>query len=422
MIKKANAERGQVNVSVVKGLLNLQIPSIYAKQHYDRKQQYLSFGARDTKENMIMAMQAALELQRDLEEGGFDSKDVDKYKHPSKVIGRQYNTPRREVEEVLELYDEFVSNSRVGQTTLASAYKTFRNHLVKMADQQGYRLNQQLEIKTWVEKNTAPTVCVITLAMLYRMVEWGKREERLAPEFTNKFRIYEKAYKQSLRTINTKRKAPKGVEHLMPTEEIHAWTEQERDIVIAAFHSRLGSREIIKRRGKPDHKAYLIEFLFHTGCRHGEAFALTWGDIDDELKRIRITKSYSSRCKVVKGTKTGKVRTIPANTRVQEILRTLKPNNATDDTLVFVGNTGNCLTSVMICQMWNPSGVLTVIGKLIKEGKLTRYFDAYSTRRTFVSIQIGKGVPIPTVAMWVGDKPQTILEHYAAPDFSAVPH
>lgn len=425
MAKRVNAERGQVGVSVAKESLNLQIPSTYAKQYYDRKQHYLSFGARNTRENMVMAMQAAWELQQDLEKGNFDPGDVDKYKHPSKRVGRQYSAATsRKVEGVLELYDEFVSNARIGETTLASTYKAVRNHIVRMTNQQGYTLKQQLEIKCWVESNVAPTTALAMLSILHRALEWGKREERLAPGWVSKFKDYESAYRRSLRTINTKRKPPKSTEHLIPTDGIKAWSEQERDIIIAAFHSRLGSREQAKLNATAqlDHKAYLMEFLFLVGCRHGEAFALTWGDVADDFKKIRINKSYSSRCRIVKCTKTGGVRTIPISTRVQDMLRLLKPADATAKTLVFTNVKGEYFNSVRIAEMWNPTGIISVIGWLISEKKLTQYMDAYSTRRTFISLQISKGVSVVDVAYWVGDKPETILKHYARHSEEAVPH
>jgi len=423
MAKRVNTERGQVKVSVAKGSLNLQIPSLYAQQYYDRKQHYLSFGARDTQENMLLAMQAALEMQRDLESGSFDSGDIDKYKHPSKRVGRQYSASTHKVEGVLELYDDFVRSIRVAQTTLAGTYRTYRNHLVKMTEEHGYTVKQQLEIKSWVEDNVAPTITIRVLALLDRMLEWGKREEKIAPNTVSKFKGYEKEYKKSLRTINTKRKPPKGAEHLMSDNEIKAWSEQERDIIIAAFHSRLSSgwQAKLDDANQLDYKAYLIEFLFLVGCRHGEVFALTWADVADDFKRITINKSYSSDCHIVKCTKTGKARTIPVSSRVQEILRILKSANTTASTLVFPNGDGKYSNSHIIYKVWNPTAVSSVIGKLICEKKLTQYCDAYSTRRTFISLQISKGASVVDVAQWVGDEPETILKHYARYNAQAVP-
>lgn len=427
MAKRVNTERGQVKVSVAKGSLNLQIPSLYAQQYYNRKQHYLSFGARDTQENRVMAMQAALEMQRDLESGSFDSGDVDKYKHPSKRVGRHYSDSTHKVEGVLELYDDFVSNARLGVTSLAGSYRTYRNYLVKMTEEQGYTIRQQLDIKSWIEKNTAPTITLNMLALLDRMLEWGKCEERIAPSTVSKFREYQKAYKKSLRTVNTKRKPPKGAEHLISDDGIKAWSEQERDIIIAAFHLRLdGTRQgKVHAANKLDYKAYLIEFLFLVGCRHGEAFALTWADVAEDFKRITINKSYSGDCRIVKCTKTGKVRTIPVSSRVQKVLYLLKVANANTNpnpnNLVFPNKYGDYFNSATICEVWNPTAVSSVIGKLIREKKLAQYCDAYSTRRTFISLQISKGVSVVDVAQWVGDEPETILKHYARYNAQAVP-
>ena len=423
MTSRVNTERGQVSVSVVKGLLNLQIPSIYAKEYYNRKQYYLSFGARDTRENMVRAQQAALELQRDMQKGTFDPGDINKYKHPDKVVARQYGLSSRKVEGVLELYDEFVSNLRVSPSTMLGAYAGFRNHIVRMIDKEDYILKQQLEIKSWIEKNVAPTQAQAMLEMFHRMIEWGNREERLPLGFASKFKVYAKAYGNSLKTINTKRKPPKGTEHLIGAEEIDAWSEQERDIIIAAFHSRLSNKEQAKRirENQLDYKAYLVEFMFLVGCRHGEGFALTWADVSPDFKRIRIDKSYSSSCRIIKGTKTGKVRTVPMSIRAQDILRTLKPINCVANSLVFPNREGKCFSSDRLRGLWNPSERLSVIGRLIREGKLTRYLPVYSTRHTFVSLQISKGASVVDVAQWVGDNPETILKHYARYNREAVP-
>ena len=90
--------------------------------------------------------------------------------------------------------------------------------------------------------------------------------------------------------------------------------------------------------------------------------------------------------------------------------------------LVFPNEKGTHFSSHTIRAVWNLDGALTVIGKLIREKKLTRYCDAYSTRRTFVSLQISKGASVVDVAKWVGDNPETILKHYAGHNEEAVPH
>jgi len=420
-VKSKNADRGQVQVrNDGKDNLTLQVPSVYAQHYYRLKQKYISFGGKDTPSNRVLAMTAAIQMSEDLQLDKFDPQGVVKYQHPSKQLGERpalVNRLNLKGENLLELYKKFVEQLTLAETTLKGKYqRTFPNHLNKMIEEKGYSLNQQAEIFAWIKKNIAPFIASSMLALIRRLIVWAKREGYLPEDFPNKFVEYEKEFSRSLKTVNTRRKAHASTTQLMPRNGIQAWTEQERDVIIAAFYSR---RQ--KVRGV-DHIARLIDFFFNTGCRHGEAFALTWGDISQDFKTVHIAKSYSSQFKVLKGTKTGKNRTIPLNLRAQEILKELKPPVCALHDLVFATGSGGYCQSRNLRQYWDPSYTISVIGKLIKEGKLTCYLDMYSTRRTFISLQVNKGVPVTTVAMWAGDNPETILKHYARPDDDIVPY
>jgi len=67
---------------------------------------------------------------------------------------------------------------------------------------------------------------------------------------------------------------------------------------------------------------YIVEFISLTGCRIGEACALTIDDIDFENKTIDINKSYNRYSKRVASTKTqNSIRQIPLFARAEEIIR-----------------------------------------------------------------------------------------------------
>lgn len=421
--KSKNADRGQVQVREDgKGNLTLQVPSAYAQHYYGLKQKYISFGGKDTPHNRVLAMTAAIDMNQDLGLGKFDPQETVKYQHPSKRLGEKYKSTKLEFKDadLISLYKEFVAQLTLAETTLRNRYKsTYPNYLNRMVKEKSYTLKQQSEIAMWIKKEAAPSVALSMLSLMHRMIEWGTKESRLPEDFPNRFKEYKSDYKKSLRTVDLSRKQPSSAAGLMPREGIKAWTEAERDLIIQAFYSREKKR---RNHYGVDHLARLIEFLFNTGCRHGEAFALTWGDVSQDFKTIHISKSYSGTFKVLKGTKTGKVRTIPLNLRAQQVLKELKSDDVSKDTLVFSIAGGGYYSNGNTRQYWNPSRKISVIGKLIKEGKLTCYLDMYSTRRTFVSLQINKGVPVTTVAKWIGDNPETVLKHYARPDDDAVPY
>ena len=415
-----NRAQGQVQIQSSKGYLTFQLPMIYAQYYYNgAKQKYISFGAKDTHENRALAMTAAVKMQKDLEAGKFNPNDIISYRHSNKQIKGRYQQKIEASFDVLDLYQDFIKNSNIGITTLKSIYKPIHNHLKKMESSYGYTLKRQLEIKAWIQSNVAPTVALQMLSLFHRMIEWGKREERLPDTFISKFKDYAAEFNRSLRTVDTKRKLPKSVNNLIITEGIKAWSEEERDIIIMAFYKR---KILNSKIDNTDYIAPLMDFLFNVGCRHGEAFALTWNDINNDFTSVSITKSYSSKSRIVKCTKTSKNRLIPLNLRMQEMLKKFKPVSASPCDLIFKKKTGGHLSSTTIEYYWNPRKNTSVIGSLIKENKLFKYFDAYSTRRTFVSIQISKGASVVNVANWVGDKPETILKHYARHNDTATPY
>jgi integrase len=69
---------------------------------------------------------------------------------------------------------------------------------------------------------------------------------------------------------------------------------------------------------------YTWALAANTGARSGELLALRWMDVDWERKLISITKSYSSRLKKDKDTKTKQWRDFPINESLESLLKELK--------------------------------------------------------------------------------------------------
>lgn len=91
--------------------------------------------------------------------------------------------------------------------------------------------------------------------------------------------------------------------------------------------------------------AYLI---MYTGCRRGEALALTWEDIDMDKRTIRISKSVyqDSNTPRLKAPKTASgIRTIPLLDRLWE---RLKPSKG----LVFPNKYGKYMTEMQFQRAW----------------------------------------------------------------------
>jgi len=69
-----------------------------------------------------------------------------------------------------------------------------------------------------------------------------------------------------------------------------------------------------RRLDHPWYPAWAMALL--TGMRSGELYALTWSDVHLENEKICVSKSYQTRMRVVKSTKSGAWRTVPISSEL----------------------------------------------------------------------------------------------------------
>jgi len=131
------------------------------------------------------------------------------------------------------------------------------------------------------------------------------------------------------------------------------------------------------------HTAYFGLFAFlllYTGCRRGEALALTWGDIDFKANEIRINKEYiyPNGMPVLKPPKTeAGIRTVPLLPGLKAAL--VKPRGAKPGALVFPAPDGRALQEKAFRRRWRhyckDAGLVTDIVeiKTRKNGKKYEY-------------------------------------------------
>ena len=113
--------------------------------------------------------------------------------------------------------------------------------------------------------------------------------------------------------------------------------------------------DVIKKSIGVEHKSFpvgvLAVFLLYTGCRKGEALALTFGDIDRESKKLRITKSvyYESNEPHLKTPKT------EAGNReivIPDYVIALLPNGKKSD-LLFCRERGKLMKKDFFDKAWH---------------------------------------------------------------------
>ncbi|MEG4323621.1 MULTISPECIES: tyrosine-type recombinase/integrase [unclassified Microcoleus] len=197
-----------------------------------------------------------------------------------------------------------------------------------------------------------------------------------------------------------------------------AFTKNERDIIIKAFYDSSNAPE---RQIAP-----LIEFLFLTGCRPGEAFALTWGNIKFDNDIIFFGKSYSASIKKVKVTKNNSIRIFKLYPRLRDLLLRIKPADPKTNDLVFKQQKGQTYTSTRQSQLWmgytnvNKQDETVfypgVVARLVEEGEISSYLSPYHTRHTYITLTAwankGDTSALMLLAHACENSVEVILRHY----------
>ncbi len=206
-------------------------------------------------------------------------------------------------------------------------------------------------------------------------------------------------------------------------QDKRAFTAIERDIIIKAFYE---SEKENERQIAP-----LIEFLFLTGCRPGEAFALVWDNVKFDNGCVVFQASYSSTIKDVKVTKNDSARLFYFYPRLTALLERIKPDNAKGNDLVFKQENGRTYHSTYHSQLWlgtkaTHKGITYrypgVVTRLIEEGKLTQYLPPYHARHTYITLTAYANKENPNALVLLAasceNSVEVILKHYMDVDHS----
>ena len=184
-----------------------------------------------------------------------------------------------------------------------------------------------------------------------------------------------------------------------------AFTQDEVKMILDAYLEHSTNRK--------HHDFFKFKFL--TGCRTGEAIALTWNDIKFEEKVIFFNKTYSRKSGLSPGTKTEKNRLFPINSYLADWLSSLKAISSHD--IVFPGKTTKYIPRSSLSHCWgddsaNPSASTDgIVISLAKQGKL-QYLPPYNTRHTFINFCIDQGIDTITIADWCGNSDNVIEQVY----------
>jgi integrase len=205
-----------------------------------------------------------------------------------------------------------------------------------------------------------------------------------------------------------------------------AFTKVERDIIIKAFYES----DKKKNRKTSVMIAPLVEFLFLTGCRPSEAYALTWRDVDFDRGVIKITKSLGFSTRKIKDTKTGESRLFyfSGTSRLKALLLEIKSDKT--EGLIFSNLAGKHMSADNLGRVWyNRTSKKTlksgeqveyfypgIVSQLVTDGLISGYLAPYHTRHTYITLTAHANShdnnALLHIATSCGNSVDVILRHY----------
>lgn len=355
-----------------------------------------------SKESLAIAKAKAGQIDLDIMLGQFDQTLI-KYDN-SKVIPISATVEVVNRPNLLACWEHYkkLSVDKVSANTVKSQWALVDNQFSKIADKSLFEFNNASKlVLTMLDSLASSTVDRIFTdvnAAFNLCNELGFIDERKNP--------YSALKKRGL--IDSNQDSSKR------TRE--AFTGAEIKIIWDAFQDNRYSPD----KNAYNHSYYLsfVQFCSLTGCRPGEAIALTWGDIKIKPDRVWINfcKSYSKG--TLGTTKTGETRLFPVNDQLKELIDQF-PRIDNELGLMFpsVKNKSYIDQHNFSNRIFKP-----IVSRLVVDDLIEKYLPSYNLRHSFITRLIQSGVDIASVAKISGNSVEVILQsYYASNDDVIVP-
>ena len=215
--------------------------------------------------------------------------------------------------------------------------------------------------------------------------------------------VLKQAYKEMITTFNAAERATLPKEKAI--KESKTLQPEEIQTILAALNT-----EPIKVQA-------LILFLICTGCRRGEAAAVTWEKIDWNRKEVLIDRNagYTAGNGVIIGTtKTGKARIVALPPELMEKLREYRQWQMEERTALYdAWEQTNLVFTRWNGEVLNPRIINYELDKFCKRHGLP-HINPHLFRHSAASILISNGVDVLSVSQMLGhSKISTTLNTYS---------
>lgn len=381
---RTKAFKGTVQVINSHGWLQLRFS-------FGDKRHYLSMGLVNTPVNRKAAEAKARQIELDIISGNFDPTLV-KYKPHSAL-----STTKPEITPIVtpkasltDLWEKFVEYKRpqCSPNTMKYMYGVYSGYIKKLPT---HDLDKANEIRDYILQSIPLDSGKRFITRLAACCSWAIKSGMIS----------ENPFEGMAAEI----KLPKASKS-EGINDINPFTLEERDAILQAIES---DRFCPAKSGfKHSRYAPLIKLLFATGCRPSEAIALQWKHISADFKYITFEQAVintDSGKQFREGLKTQERRRFPCNESLRTMLKSIKPQDATPESLVFPSPEGK---TVDLNNFRNRTW------KTVLKGLGIEYRKLYQTRHTFIThaLETGK-LDAKDVARLVGNSPEIIYRHYA---------
>ena len=373
--KSGRAPKGSVGVESFRGRLRLRLP----RHLYDGKQKYLSTDLADTDTNrrVVEAKAKLIESDIALERLDYTLVKYGKSQPPQLTV---LEPLKLQSMKVLELWERYAADKRPGlKPKTREKYDNLTQLYKKLGD---VTIDEPLIVKQRLEKVTTIYRTKDGLMYLAAACRWGKKHKLVS---SNPFE-------------GMAQEMPKYRYQVDPKP--NAFTEEERDQVIAAFQND-------RRKGMNySHYAPFVEFLFCVGCRPSEAIGLQWQHISKDFGTVSFEGSLvqiGNRRVPSKGSKNNRTRRISVARRVQALLKSVALEDPKPTQLVFPSRDGDSISY----RNFSRRAWARIVNPIKPDT------TPYSCRDTFITTQLIKGVPSAVIAKWCDTSTQMIDKNYA---------
>ncbi|WP_408973081.1 tyrosine-type recombinase/integrase [Planktothrix sp.] len=380
---------GKIAVETFKGSYRL-------RWTVNSKTQTLTIG-KVSKESLKVANAKASQIDLDIMTGNYDETLV---KYDARRAAKSIQSPTQD-ETLLTLWESYkaISKKSVALTTQSEQWSQVDRCLSKIKEPKLFELKSASDL-------LAELLNHYSVSTIERVLTDINAACNLAVDM-------EKIEKNPYRKL--KRFLPDVITKGGETERTkQSFTDNDLKNILNAFKTN----QFQNINSPYSHSYYypFIQFCTLTGCRPGEAIAITWDDIKvkDDKTWLNINKSYSKG--ILKTPKTNESRLFPVN---DELLRVIEsfPKIPNENNLMFPSVRGGYIEqSAFSKRYWRP-----IVLKLVTNELIERYLPQYNLRHSYITRLIRLGVDVATVGRICGTSPEMIVGHYLSPNDDYIP-